>query len=366
VVEANYEAGVVVVGSDALLENTTVRASKVLPNDPYSGIGVISRNKFTFGERALVTLTNSLVTDNSSIGLYVLGADAVVNASVIRATQPAPTSPPVGGRGIDAEADPLSNQISTVAVTGSVIEDNVDTGIFGAASDLVIGTTLIRNIAPASDGRFGRGINVQLDTEMAQFPTTAWVTDSLIEDTHEAAIAVLSASATVQRTTIRGVDPRPSDGWMGRGVMIQQGPGTDMRSAAWLQGVLVEDTFDSGVFVSGGEAAIHDCVVKGTAIRQEDGLFGDAISGVLGPTTTYVEVLHSLVEGNARAGISGFSADMRIGFNQLECNGFDLAYQALGPSGGLQDVGGNLCGCGEEAHDCQLSSAMLEAPSPLE
>jgi hypothetical protein len=285
---------------------------------------------------------------------------------VIRATALSPSMPSIGGRCIDVEPDPLSNQASTTTVTGCLVEDHYDHGIFGASSDLVVDSTVVRNIETIPDGRFGRGINIQLDSELSHLPATATVTRTLVENTHEAGLVVLGASASVEQSTFRDPHPRPSDGWMGRGVMVQYAPGLGVPSYAGLSGVLVEGSYDSGVFVAGAQVALHDSVVRGTAQREADQLFGDGVTGVIAPGDTLVEVLRTVVEGSARAGVSGFSARLVLGGNRLECNGFDLAWQAFGAGGGLEDIGGNTCGCGTDEVACKATSSMLDAPTPLE
>ena len=198
VIEDNDDTGVIVVGSDATLEDSSVRGTAATPSDPYSGMGVVARNKYTIGERAVVSLTSSVVSDNVSISLYALGADASVSGSVIRDTQPAAVMSEEGGRGIGAEADPLSNQPSTLSVSGSLIDHHHDTGIFGGSSDVVVDGTVVSNIESAADGRFGRGINIQLDAQLQHLPATATVTRSRIESTHEGGMVVLAAALTMK------------------------------------------------------------------------------------------------------------------------------------------------------------------------
>jgi hypothetical protein len=76
-------------------------------------------------------------------------------------------------------------------------------------------------------------------------------------------------------------------------------------------------------------------------------------------------VSRSLIEGNARAGLAGFSAVVVLQDTTLSCNPIDLAGETVaGASLRFDDLGGNRCGCGQ-SDGCQLLSSMLAPPVPL-
>lgn len=367
VIEGNHDAGIALVGSDALVDLTTVRKSLVTPGDPYTGQGVVVRNKFTTGDRAVLTMTSSLVSESVGVAFYVLGGDATVTGSVIQSTSPPPGPMPIGGRGMSVEGDTLSNQNSTLTLGSSVVQSHFDHGILVASADVVIDASVVRDIAPAMlDDLFGRGISVQQDLVLTQIPASATITASLVEGVHEGGVVVLAASATIQDVTVRDVAPRASDLASGRGVIIQYGPGIGNASQATITGLLVERSVEIGVFVAGSQVTLSDSAVRITAARNADQLLGDGISTLFGPSPTTLDVAGTRVDQSVRAAVSNFAGTVTLRGSWLDCNPIDLASQELmGIPHSFSDGGGNRCGCGLEERACKLSSATLEPPQPL-
>src|SRR5262249_35686549 len=76
--------GVTVEGSDATLDSSVIRANGF--NAPVKGadVGVQARSDSKKGQRATLTMTSSVVEKNTGIGVEVDGADASIDACVIR------------------------------------------------------------------------------------------------------------------------------------------------------------------------------------------------------------------------------------------------------------------------------------------
>src|SRR5262249_49392092 len=116
-------------------------------------------------ERPSLTVRTSLVTDNYDAAILMIGGDLEIDGVVARATQPNAASMQFG-RGISAESCSSFTRCATTVpskatVTGTLIEDNRDIGLFISGSDATIDTTVVRNTtARASDGDFGDGVSV--------------------------------------------------------------------------------------------------------------------------------------------------------------------------------------------------------------
>lgn len=62
-----------------------------------------------------------------------------------------------------------------------------------------------------------------------------------------------------------------------------------------------------------------------------------------------------------------FGAQVDLSTTRIECAASDLPTSPLnGVEADLQDLGGNVCGCGQQTKTCKVTGAMLEVPSPPE
>jgi hypothetical protein len=369
VIERSHDLGVALIGSDATIESTTVRATRRAPNTPYSGTGIAVRNKFAFAERAVLDLRSSLITDSRGVALFILGSDATVTGSAIRDTLP--TEPPdqvVGGRGVSVEPDTMVVQPSTLQMSSSLVAKNHDTGIIVIASQATVESTVVsETYTEPLTGKFGRGMNVQFDPMLPQLPANLTVRRSLVERSLEAGIAILGATGTIEETTIRDTYPRSLDQKGGRGVIVQQGPGTTTSSSATLDLVLIERSIDIGIAVASSTATIAHSVVRETSARPVDGLFGDGICAADFGLPTRIDITATRVDQSARAGVSSFSSLVTLHGVALECNTLSLASQKIGSTAAsFEDSGGNVCGCQGEEVTCKTSTDAIEVPETLE
>src|SRR5262249_54441498 len=146
-------------GAKASMESTTVRGSVPSPID--TGVGVEVQDNKNSGRRGVLSMKGCVVEQNHELGIFVGGADATIDASLVRDNQPR-VADGLGGRGIDLEQHVTTGQRSTLALTGSVIEHNHESGIYLGGCDATIATTSIRDTLPRkSNGESGRGIGVE-------------------------------------------------------------------------------------------------------------------------------------------------------------------------------------------------------------
>jgi hypothetical protein len=324
-IERNHDVGVGVAASDLRMDASVVRGTLPQLTDQTGGRGLNLQLSCNDGDcdttsRASVEVFGSLVEGNQDLGIFVGAADLRMEASVVRGTLPR-ASDQKGGRGLSIHeacvvsasglvCDPTAR--STVAVVGSLFEDNFDMGVFVGASDLTMDGSVVRGTLPrVADQRFGRGLDIQA-----------------------------SCSA-------KPIGP-PCD------------PAS--RSQAAVVGSLFEDNYDTGVFVYVSDLTVDASVIRRTQARS-DGLFGDGLNSFDGASVT---ANNSAIWDSARAGIGIFGASVEMSSLHIGCAAFPLTGAPFEDSlFDVVDAGGNLCGCPTPDQPCKLVSANLEPPDPL-
>jgi hypothetical protein len=135
------------------------------------------------------------------------------------------------------------------------------------------------------------------------------------------------------------------------------------RGTLTLRRGLFSGLVGTGLLVVGLASTIEDLRVEGTAPR-EDGTFGDGIEVVL--TRGTLERIE-LVD-NGRAGLAVFGAEVTVRDARLACNAIDLDGEPFQRGEieqkrfGVEDLGGNACGCDGQRTTCQLLSVGLSPP----
>ncbi len=396
-VEQNHQAGLFVMASEATIEGSVVRTTlPTAPDQPFArGIDIQGACVETDtgpvcdpAARATVTVVGSVVEQNHDVGLRVSGSDATVEASVVRTTVSAGQA---RGRGISIQVpcDVVPTGIAcdttaraNVVVTGSLVEQNHEYGLYVAGSDVTVEASVVRATWPrASDQRFGRGISIEV---VCIETPTGWVCDpsargtatvrrSLIEQSHDIGLSIGGSDAVVEASVVRATSPCAFDQAFGRGISLHipcfgGGLGCDpsARASATLSGSLVEQNHEVGLFVLGSDASIDALVVRATSAQASNGLFGDgiAVASDIAPATAALARVR--IDDSDRAGLSNFGASVSLGATRIGCAAFALAGEPLdGQDFHYEDRGDNLCGCPSADGDCKAVSAGLSPPEPV-
>jgi len=210
VVEANHAMGAHLAGSDMVIEGSVIRWTLPDQSSQMTGRGVSIQPTCDAGgicdpqSRANLTLRSSFIYQNHDVGVFIGGSDALVEGTVIGGTQPR-ASGLVTGRGLsaimactnEAGCDPTIR--SAVTLSGSVVSQNYDAGIFVAGADVVVQGTLVRDTVARPDGLFGDGIAVLSD----QSPATAIVSDTLVDQSSRGGVASFGSALSLGKTAIR-------------------------------------------------------------------------------------------------------------------------------------------------------------------
>jgi hypothetical protein len=215
-VEQNHDIGVFVGGSDATIEGTVV--SSTLPTATgLSGAGIVVQADPVMNERANVTVRGCLVEQSYNHGVFVSGSHATIEATLIRAT----LSDDLGeyGRGIGIQFDPDTKSRADVTVHGCLLEQNHDIGVFVMGSDATIEATVVRGTLPKPSGEVGRGINIQSDKDSME-SSSATVRGCVVEQNHDIGVYVSSSDAAIVDSIVRDTDLQKSDDRFGDGIAV--------------------------------------------------------------------------------------------------------------------------------------------------
>lgn len=116
------------------------------------------------------------------------------------------------------------------------------------------------------------------------------------------------------------------------------------------------------------QSHLADRAVRDVSSRHGSGLFGDGLAALsLDTAVTTVDIGDSRIESNERAGLSCVSALARLWGTTFDCNAFDLNGQTLAAApAAIEDLGGNVCGCGEATQASVVLTSEIEPPDPME
>jgi len=312
------------------------------------------------GGAASVTLSRSLIEATRSLGVNVLAAQATIEATVVRGT--ALDVDQQTARGINVQQSSDSGVRGAVTIHASVVEQNADYGVFVGGSEATLSASVVRGTtnSPAHDGS---GIFARNFPDTGE-PSELTVLSSLIDGNAGGGIILAASKGTVEDTVIRASLPA-ADGGFGRGLVAEGDPGTGALAELAVRATLIEESSEFGLAVLDSPATVESCIIRGTAPRVSDGLFGDGfgIHSGLGPASA--TITGSRIESNARAGVANLHSDVTLGRSRIACNGIDLtAAVHPGMTYTLDDRGGNACGCETEVA-CKVILADVETPDPL-
>ncbi|MGK3992428.1 hypothetical protein WME86_03950 [Sorangium sp. So ce1024] len=277
-IESARELGVYVGGSEATIEATVVRGTQPR-GDGTHGVGIAARHDDTAPqERAKVTLRASVVEQNRDFGVHVIGSEAAIEATVVRATQP--SSDDVGGWGLAIVNGAASQERAEVTLRASLLEHNHASSVAVIGSDVVIASTIVRATQPHIDGTEGEGIDVAIDPATEERATLT-LRASVLEDNATFGIRVVGSDATIASTVVRDTVPA-SDGTGGIGLWIQDDRMTNERATLTLRASRIER------YISARSDPARACSPRWTLRRARSSAAGTSPSS----SSTSARLLH--------------------------------------------------------------------------
>jgi len=311
-VEAATEDGLFVLGATATIEASVIRDTK--PDlSKHGGLAVYMTDDLQAKKRCDVTIRGSLLERNSETAVFVGGSDATIEASVIRDTRPRASDKTLG-RGVYVLDDPIGGQRSTARISASLIETSHDVGVLVGGSDATIEATVVRDTQPQeSDQLGGRGIEVNYDAATGQ-PASLSLSSSIVERSHGVGVLFGGSEATIEASIIRDTQPQASDQEFGRGIVIEKDRQQGQPANVTLRGSVIERNLDLGVFVFASNATIDGSAIRDTQPQASDQRHGRGVDAEVDPDTgqrSTVSVHASVIERNLEGGLMVIASDVQ-------------------------------------------------------
>jgi hypothetical protein len=368
IIEGAAGVGLLTLGADATLDSTLVRDTQPLPDGSF-GFGALIANAAD-NDPSNVRFTRSVFERNQGVGAMVSAAALVVETTTVRDTQPMVVPHPSGfdfGFGLTAQDHLTTGQRAQLTVSSSTIERNEGVGIQVVASDVVIEASVVRDTKPqSSDGLLGRGINAQPNPGTMQLPNMT-MRHAAVERCAEVGISIAGSTFAIESIAVRDIQPQPGNGTLGRGITLQDDAATQARSTGTLVDAVVERTFEGGLFLISADATLERLLVSDAQARATDGAFGDGIVVMSYASIANATLIETTIRQSGRAGISNFGAVLSLSDSTSECNLIHLdgeLYQGT-KDYTFDDGGNNRCGCDGTWEPCKVVSTQLTAPDPL-
>ncbi|MBW2526652.1 MAG: DUF1565 domain-containing protein [Deltaproteobacteria bacterium] len=348
--------GVQVAGADLELDRCAVRSTRE-QNPGGLGQAVAVQRHPMSGMASTATIRSSLFEQNRTSALMISGSAAAVEASVLRDTQPSQLSAR-DGVGLIAQADDTAR--AELTLVSSVVESSYARGVALIGADATVEATLVRDTLPQQwDSRSGEGIAIQNDgSERAEVT----VADCVVERSRQSGILVRSSVADIRSTIVRQTAPREEDDAFGRGIaVVRESPEAPVADAT-VEACRIEDNFTFGIYAADATVAVTGTFIATTKVQASNGQYGDGIGVVtlepqLGQPAT-LDLSSSRIDENAHSAVMVLGANLAMGETTLDCNPSDLVGRSeyLGKSNpyGLDDRGQNVCGCGTTRTTCEI------------
>ncbi len=183
----------------------------------------------------------------------------------------------------------------TLTLRDSLVERTGESGGFLYGAEVTVERTVIRDVAPrVSDGWWGIGI-FAYRTDEDGTESKATVSDSLIERVNWAGVAVVGSEAVINTTVVRDVFSDGMSDQRAHGIEVVANTVTAEPGRLTLRNSVIERTRMDGVVLNGADGTIEATVVRDVRSNEDDGHRGTGI----------VAVHHNEVWVGANAAIEG-------------------------------------------------------------
>jgi hypothetical protein len=146
------EVAIAVTGSDLDIEATAIHDTLPAGNGAY-GIGVLAQTTLD-GVRSSLTLSSTVIERSHNSGVILMGSDASIETTTVRDVLAGMDGR--GGRGINVQFAAETMTPSTASIRATLVERTSEVGLIVIESAATIDATWVRDTAPqSSDGLFG-------------------------------------------------------------------------------------------------------------------------------------------------------------------------------------------------------------------
>lgn len=200
-------------------------------------------------------------------------------------------------RALDVEAPSAATSVS---IRDALIERAQYIGVFVAGAQAKVERTVVRDVSPrASDGKSGHGMVVQPHASSGVAGEIE-VTRSIVTRATGVGVSVIASKATLRDTLVHDVKP-DARGLLGAGIAANAlASFKELVPELQIEGCLVSGNHHAGISVDSGKATITRTVVRDGKPRPSDDHFG---VGVLATDDAVLVLGDSLVASNEYAGV---------------------------------------------------------------
>jgi hypothetical protein len=278
---------------------------------------------------AVIALEESLILDNQQAGYSLLGASGTISSSVMRGTRCQLADKKLG-YGIQAAA--TKDDASKLTVTDSLVSGNTNVGVFVEGADVTIERTVVRDTHPrALDRDKGDGVQATR-SEVGGADLT--LKDCLISNNRNAGVILFGSKGTLERVIIRDTQPRDADRETGVGLAAREW--NKEPASLEVRDSVIANNRSIGVRLCGSKATLERSVVRDTLPEAANLALGYGISArQIGPLASELTLKDCLVAGNRTLGVALFSSTgtlertvVRDTLSKAEDNTFGMAIQA--------------------------------------
>jgi hypothetical protein len=212
-VDRNHGVGVLAVGSSTTMIRSVIRDT-AHDVEEFSGEGVHLQMDAATSVPSTLVLQQALVSRNRGSAVVVSGSDATVEASMLRGM--GREGEGHGGHGLSLQYDPMTGARSTGFLRTSLIAEGRFSGLFVAGADATMEASIVTATAPDEMGAYGRGINAQAFSDQ---PATLVVERSIIETNREVGAYIHDSVANIHQSLVRGT-MADGQGLFGNGIAV--------------------------------------------------------------------------------------------------------------------------------------------------
>jgi hypothetical protein len=243
-VEQHRESSVLVSSAEATIEATVIRATALGSTEPYGRGLTVQPHSMMISVPSTLSMTTSLIEDSHEVGLSISASTGTVESTAVRNALRA------SGRGVAVEAEDTTLAPSAVSFGACVVEGGYGVGFLVSGSEVTLDTSVVRGTRADTITLGGNGVSVQDDVST---DATLALHGSLIEQNSAGGVIVADADATVGWSLIRD-SATDLEGQLGDGIVVL---GLNDSASAAITATRIERSARAAVAAFGGRVSLH-------------------------------------------------------------------------------------------------------------
>jgi len=308
IIAGNRTDGLVVVNSTAALERTVVRDTHEQASNNRSGHGIGTGSISSQHPRTELTVTDSIIAGNHSVGILLYSSKATLERTVVRDTHER-ASDKLLGQGITALSSTGDSRPAELTLRHCLVIRNRAHGIQLFSAKATVDRTMVRDTRELLDnGKLGRGIELNIDSKLGT-SSELLLQDSLVAGNRHTGIILYGSKATVERTVVRDTQERASDNTGGVGIAAVTALDKPIQSTLTVRDSLVVNNRSVGIDLVDAGAMVERTVVRDTRTRLSDkeGGRGVEAQGKSAGASPALVLRDCVVAGNRSVNVALFS-----------------------------------------------------------